>query len=209
MGLIDSIISVESGGNPNARNPNSSATGAEGSFSHARPELIANAGICKLLLARRPATILWGVVAIIVFAIKRVCFARARPHIGVKVLEAGPSVANFHAAPAVVFVRRMFRKSASAVHSVPNLVFGRRWDAFGQAARRAVSYHCVSSRASTAIGIAGPEIRNRNNLLCAAIALAKHLTDCAVSIFSDFWGGLGNGRQFTKFHANAVSGGCH
>ncbi len=28
MGLIDSIISVESGGNPNARNPNSSATGA-------------------------------------------------------------------------------------------------------------------------------------------------------------------------------------
>ncbi len=48
MGLIDSIISVESGGNPNARNPNSSATGAGQFISstwldtirQARPDLV-------------------------------------------------------------------------------------------------------------------------------------------------------------------------
>lgn len=60
MSLIDSIISAESGGNPNARNPNSSATGA-GQFltstwldtiSRARPDLVQGKTTKEILALR-------------------------------------------------------------------------------------------------------------------------------------------------------------
>jgi hypothetical protein len=60
MGLIDSIIGVESGGNPNARNPNSSATGAGQFISQtwldtikaARPDLVQGKTDAELLALR-------------------------------------------------------------------------------------------------------------------------------------------------------------
>jgi hypothetical protein len=60
MALIDSIISAESGGNPNAKNPNSSATGA-GQFidatwldtiSRARPDLVQGKSTEEILALR-------------------------------------------------------------------------------------------------------------------------------------------------------------
>lgn len=84
----------------------------------------ARASLVALLLSfGRPSTILRGVGAVIVNAVNAVS-VRTRPHIGDKVQKPGfwfkPSTANGNATGAVVTVKPLLRRIASALHAFPN-----------------------------------------------------------------------------------------
>ncbi len=205
MGLIDSIIGVESGGNPNARNPRSSASGLP---AHVRYELRADALVRKLFFARGPSAVLGRVVAIVVDAVKRVLFAGARPHVGIEVLERCPSITNLNAARSIVFVGSVLRKKTSAAHAIPNLVFGRRPAAALDGNRHAVGSRPLTA-APTAGGIAGPKVGDAHNPLFAAVANAKQSSGRGASVCSHSGFGFRRRGQLPELHANAIYGGGH
>lgn len=210
MGLADSIIGVESGGNPNATNPSSSASGLPS--PHVGDKLWTDTLVGKLLFARCPSAILGCVVAVVILSIKRVLFAGARAHVSVEVLEASPSLANLNASRAIVFVRGVFRQFAAASHAVPDLVFGSRLAAPLNGNRHAVSFCAQASfdQATAATsGVAGSKVGHGYNLLRAAVASAQHAPALRATVFSDFWGGLRNRGELAELHSNAVYGGCH
>jgi hypothetical protein len=215
MGLIDSIIGAESGGDPNARNPNSSATGAEGSFTHVCIELFANSLVGKLLLAGRPATVIGRIALGAVFAIKRVSLARARPHICKEVLEAfTPTVANRNPERAVIFIGNVRRLLAPTNHAIPNLVF----IGSATAARLGLSHAVNVVRviragflvAAPACGcVAGEEVGRTNQGRFSAIALASQASDFSAAIWSDLRLALGKNDQKPKSLSYALSWGSH
>lgn len=118
MGLIDSIIGVESGGNPNATLLQ---------VLHAT-----NVGVklrvyrvVKLLFVSGPATIARLVVSAWVNAVNRVFKRRFGPHVCEKVLKASlPSLADLNAFRAVVSVTDVLGSGASLLHRAPSAIFG-------------------------------------------------------------------------------------
>lgn len=210
MGLIDSIIGVESGGNPNATNPNSSATGDSGSLSHVRLEFITDARVRKLLFAGCPSAVFRRVITVNINAIQRMFFGRFRAHIAKKCLKAfSPAATNLNAARTVVSIRDMLFVLASRDHSAPRVIFAGRGDALGKSSRSAVGSDGVSTSAAASRRIARSKVGNGYDLFDAAITYAKHLADRTISVLSDFRRGFGNGRQFPEFYSDAVYGGCH
>lgn len=211
MALVDQIIGAESGGNPNARNPRSSASGALRP-SHVSNEFGANALVAKLHLASRPSTVFWGVIAIVIDAIKGVLCAWARPHIGKEILKSGPAVTNLNAPSSIVFVRSMFRKFAASLHSVPYLIFGGGLPAALNRLRHAVRLGALPrfrQNTSAARCIAGTKIGDRDNLFCTAVARTQHLANRRSPIFSNFWLRFLNYSEFSKLYSNAIYRGCH
>lgn len=79
--------------------------------------------IALLLRSRRPSAIVWRVWAIVVNAVYAVP-VRARPHVGYKVQKPDfglkPSVTHDNAASAVVAIKLVARRVASALHAFPD-----------------------------------------------------------------------------------------
>ena len=217
MGLVDSIIGVESGGNPNATNPNSSASGLVGSNAAALPsvdvghEFGARSLIGKLFFPGSPTAVLRGIVSVVVLPIKRVRLARARPHVGEEILKTGPALANLNASTAVVFVRSVLRQFAAALHAIPNLVLGRRLASSTYRGRPAVRGVRLLGRfdlvAAAANSVAGLKVGDGHDSLGAAIATAKHSSHFCASIFSNLWLGFRVNSKFSESHSNVILAG--
>jgi hypothetical protein len=220
MGLIDSIIGVESGGNPNATNPNSSATGLVGSNSAAlssvdvSDELRAHVLIGKLLFASSPSAVFGRVIATPIWeAVKGMIGARSRSHICKKVFEVVPALANFNALRSIVLVRNMVGESAPAAHTVPNLIFGSGLPAAGfrdaHAVRGIGFFDRLGLVASATLCIPRPEVGDRNYLLRPTVAHTKHPPSRGAAVLSNLWFCLRNRGQLAELHSNAIYGGCH
>lgn len=81
--------------------------------------------ILSLLAPCCPATILWGVITIIVTAIKRTIWIWSRPHISIEVLKrCQPASANRNASPAPSGIISIVGICASLFHYSPCVVFG-------------------------------------------------------------------------------------
>jgi hypothetical protein len=79
--------------------------------------------VILLRLRRRPATILWTVVAIIVDAVKR--HARGPiSHVGKKVQKVIPAITNFYPAPAIAGIAGVLRIGAALKHRGPRIMNG-------------------------------------------------------------------------------------
>lgn len=214
MALIDSIIGAESGGNPNAKNPNSSATGHLSHTSVDMPEKFGtNTLIGKLLFSGSPATILWGVVSIAIDAINRVFRARARPHVFVKVGEGPPSLANRNAACPIERPRNVTWLRASTNHAIPNLVLSCSFPAARNGLRHAVStvnLDCsVGAKTSAAISVARAKVWHCYSNLSPAIASAQVSPNFGAAVFSDFWDRLGKCHEPAKPNVSAINRWVH
>ena len=77
--------------------------------------------VVLLLLHRRPSTIARLVIAMRIYAINGVLFARRIAHIGVKALERVPQVAHLYSFSAVPFIGIVLIICASGFHSRPNV----------------------------------------------------------------------------------------
>jgi hypothetical protein len=128
MGLIDQIISVESGGK-NVSNPNSSF-GLRSSLEVFHPPYIFMKlwifRIVELLFVSCPTAIAGLVVSVTANAVNRVFRGRLRTHIRKEVLKTRPpTFADFDALCPVVFVTDVFGARASFLHCAPCAVFPR------------------------------------------------------------------------------------
>jgi len=74
-----------------------------------------------LLLSGRPLAILWGVIAIVVFAVNLQPWLMTLAHVGNEVGGAFPAFANLDAATAVAFISLVFGVGAATYHRFPNL----------------------------------------------------------------------------------------
>lgn len=96
-----------------------------------------------LLAARRPSTVPWFVVAVIIDLVQR----RAIwpwPHVRREVLEISPTLTNHDSTPAIVGKAAGFRIDASLNHIGPGIMFGRACHAM----RREMLGHAVGLQAS-------------------------------------------------------------
>lgn len=177
MGLLDSITTAESGGNPNATNPNSSATGAGGSFAHVSKKLFAHPHIGELFFAGCPSAVLRSVVAISINSVKRMLSAGARSHICEEIFKFLPALTNLNAFGAIVLVRNMARQATSPLHAIPNLVLRCCSAASGFGNRHFVgdpaSADDFAVKAPTAFSVARLKVGAPNNSLPSAIAYAE------------------------------------
>lgn len=219
MGLIDSIIGVESGGNPNARNPRSSASGllcanaASLPSVDVRNKFRTHVLVGELLFPGRPSAVLWRIISVSIReTVKGMIRAWSRPHICKEIFKAVPALANFNALRTVVLVRNMVGEGASASHAVPDLILGRCLAAPLDRNRHAVSFGAspgLNQTAAATSGVARSKIGDRDNLLCAAIAGAKHASDCCAAVLSDLWLSLRNRGELSELRSDAVYRGCH
>ncbi len=210
MALIDQIIGVESGGNPNATNPNSSAMGAEGSFPHVGLKCLAYARISELFFGRSPSAVFWTVMPVAISSFNGMTLGWLLAHVSKKVLETiAPTHTNLDAASPVPLVGNMVFVFASRDHSAPRMVFASSGYALRKPSRSAVGDDSVSASTAASRCVARPEVGDGYNLFYSAITNATHLADCAVSILSNLRRSFGNSGQFSEFRSDAVYGGCH
>lgn len=80
-------------------------------------------GVASLLHVSSPFAVIWRVISGSVNSVDRVPLARSRPHVGVKVLELLPSLANGYSTRAVQVVHAGVRVLAPLFHPCPNLKF--------------------------------------------------------------------------------------
>lgn len=209
MGLIDSIIGAESGGNPNAVNPRSSASSA---LVHMGDKFGANSCVGELLFSGRPPTVCGFVIPVTINAVDRMIFAGARPHVGEEILKRSPALANLDPAPAVQIKVVLARVSAALDHAAPNLVFrsGRPTTANRNchSVRDVAFADNVSVEAPAALGIPGSEIVDASDYLSAAIALAKNLARQLSGFLNDIFGVAFNDKTTVSL-SNIVSEGAH
>lgn len=200
MSLVDKIISAESGGNPNA---------SSCAFPHMGDKFGADALVSKLHFSSRPPAVLRAVISIVIDPIKGVFFAGAMSHVGKEILKTGrPSVTNFDASSAVVFVRSVFWQFASTLHAVPYLIFCRSFAPTGDGNRhpmRGVGDFChLNLVATTARCVPGLEVRDQNGNDVSAVTPARHSPDSRWSSFSKLWLSLSKSKQPTKFKTDIV-----
>lgn len=89
------------------------------------------ARVSSLLSFRRPPTILWLIVAVIINAVNRKTFG-ARPHVGVEGGERiSPSFTNCNSSVSIIFIGRIIGIFASLNHSYPHSILR----SMGQAVR--------------------------------------------------------------------------
>ena len=79
--------------------------------------------ISNLFRLRRPTTILWFIVPIVVFAIQGMFGGRLAPHVGKEVLVVQPALAYLDTSTPIVFPSRVIRVQATTQHRCPRLVF--------------------------------------------------------------------------------------
>ena len=200
MALVDQIIGVESGGNPDA---------TLRAFPHMGDKFRANALVTELYFSSSPSTVFWGVIAVVIDPIKGMLCAWARPHIGKEILKSGPAVTNLNAPSSIVFVRSMFRKFTASLHSVPYLVFGSCFAAAryrnGHPVRTIGDSGRLNLIATTARCVPGLEIRNSNGDAVPAVTLTGHppYRRCW-SVLPEFWLRFRSSDQPAKSHAGIV-----
>lgn len=83
----------------------------------------ATAGIALLLALEKPLAISRLVVSVVIRPVQLMMRRWARPHVGVKVSEAEPTLANLYAAPAVAVVSGRTWPGAASDHVIPDPVF--------------------------------------------------------------------------------------
>jgi hypothetical protein len=82
--------------------------------------------ICALFQSRCPSTVLGAIIAVVVFAVKRMALAWAQSHISAKVFKRfSPTITDLDPSTAVVVKHRIVWVSASLNHRTPNIIFGR------------------------------------------------------------------------------------
>lgn len=205
MGLVDSIIGVESGGNPNAH---LSTPSVDVSKKFRALPLIG-----KLLFASGPSAILWRVVSVHINAVNRMIGRRLCSHISKKVREAvAPAFANLNAPRSVVFVGDVFGVFAPRNHREPSSVLRGSGLATTDATRRAVGgvgRFCRFDLVTTAtLGIAGLKVGYGREGLVAAVANTFHEPNRrAGAILSEFRLCLRNGSQLSKSHSGVILAG--
>ncbi len=205
MGLVDSIIGVESGGNPTAH---LSAPSVNVSKKFRALPLIS-----KLLFASGPSAILWRVISVHINAVNRVIGRRLRSHISKKVRETvAPAFANLNATRSVVFVGDVFGVFAPRNHREPSSVFRGSWLATTDATRRAVGricrYRSFDLVASAAFRISGLKVGDGRQCRLPAIANALHAPDRRTApVISKFRLCLRNGSQLSKPHSGVILAG--
>lgn len=208
MGLIDSIIGAESGGNPNATNPNSSASGLGGSPLHVGQKLRADPRIGELFFAGRPSAVFRRVIAI-GFTVDRVVPGRLLAHVSQKRFKAvAPTIANFDASLTVERVGNVPRILAPVDHGAPRVVFRRGLAApinrNRSAVRRVGLLRGLDLVATAAKRIARLKISDSNRGFGAAVALADHSPHLRAAVFSDLRFGFGSNDKFSKSHPNVI-----
>lgn len=202
MGLIDSIIGAESGGNPSSL----TARVIQKDFFGSR--------IGKLFFAGSPAAVFGRIIAVASNSINGMRLGRLLAHVCKKIGEAGaPSGTNLNACCTIPFVRDVIFVFASSDHAAPRVIFGSCRHPLGEASRRPVSNSRLAAhfvqKAPAANRIAGSQVWNRDNFLLSAIAVAKHLTNLGAAILSDPRLRFRDGGQFTKLGPDAVYGSSH
>lgn len=210
MGLIDSIIGAESGGNPNAQNPNSSAS----LTSCVIEKDLFGARVGELFGFRRPSAIIGRIISIGPLSIDGVFLRRLFSHIGQKCLETiAPAFAHLNAYCAVPLIRNVFWIFASRNHSHPRMIFGCRLTASANRNRTTVRrigfLGCLDFVTSAAKRVAGFKIGNGDYRFVPTIASANHSPDSCIPILSDRWIGLICSEKFSKPHSNIVLAGAH
>lgn len=130
MGLVDSIIGVESGGNPNARFREVICP----PYIRAKLWIV---GIVELLFVSCPATVSRFIADLRVNAVNGVLGGGLFSHVGKKVFKAAsPSIANLDALGPVIFETDVCRSRASFLHRAPSSILC----GFLQA----VGFHCCA-----------------------------------------------------------------
>jgi hypothetical protein len=126
--------------------------------------------IVRLYLGRCPAAVAWLVIAIVIYSV----YAQSRwawPHIGQKVLELSPALANFNSPSTIA--RPLFSLGifAPKAHRVPNTIFRRmaRIAMFQRSFSLLAPIYC---KASTAFCIPVPKAISKSLNLFTAAALA-------------------------------------
>jgi hypothetical protein len=208
MAITDQIIGAESGGDSNARNPNSSA------FAHVRDEFRAHAGVFKLFLTSRPSAISGHIVSIGISAINGVSLRRLFSHVSQKCLETiAPSVANLNSSCSIKRVGDVSFVLASVDHATPRVILSGGFPASAdrnRSAMRCIGYFGRFDLKTTATdGVAGLQIRNGSKCFISAIALTKHAADSCSAVLSDLWGGILNSNKSTKSNAGIILAGSH
>lgn len=205
MALVDSIIGVESGGNPNAH--------LSIPTIDVFKEFRALSLVGELLFAGRPSAILGRVIAVHVNAINRMASGRFFAHVGQEVGEAiAPSLTNFDAARPVILIRDIFLVFAPRNHSEPSSVFRAGGLSIANAASRAMGcicrFRCRDLVTTAAFRIPRFEVWDSGNGPRPAITKALHLPNrrsWAVAPWLAFL--LGNSGQFPKPHSNVILSG--
>ncbi len=219
MGLGDLIRAAESGGDPNARNPNSSASIERGasiasvSAPHVPPKF-GVACISELLLARCPTAVLGRIGAVAVNSINGMSLRWFQSHVGQKIREAfAPALTNFDSARPVPSVRDVLLVLASGDHAAPRMIFSSgppvSADRNRSTVRRVRFLGHFDFVASATQGVARFKVGNGGCGRVPAIALAKHSADCCTAILADCWLGLGYGEKLSKSHSGVVLAGAH
>lgn len=130
MGLVDSIIGVESGGNPSAGEI------LRSSYIRAKLWIV---GISELLFVSCPAAVGRIIAELRVNAVNGVLGGGLFSHIGKKVFKAtSPSIANLDALGPVIFEADVCRSRASFLHRAPSPILC----GFLQT----VGFHCCTHR---------------------------------------------------------------
>jgi len=81
--------------------------------------------VIGLLIMGSPSAIVWLVIPIIIYTIKRVSLCGFRSHIRKEELKGLPPLTNRNSSSAVGFIRGHIRIRASSYHAMPRGVFGR------------------------------------------------------------------------------------
>jgi hypothetical protein len=85
--------------------------------------MLAASSVIGLFLWRSPDAIIWAIVKGIIYPFYRVSWAWSAAHIGKKVKELTPPLANLYAATTIEWIRSVFWVTTSVTHICPNTKF--------------------------------------------------------------------------------------
>ncbi len=167
MGLVDSIIGAESGGNPNAQ----SGEVVSPPYIFAKLWII---GIVKLLFVSCPSAVSRLVAELWINAVNGVFWRRLWSHIRKEAFKTTPpSVANVNALGPVVFVADVSRSRASLLHRTPSAIL--------RSILQPVCFHrgadCFFLKAATTLRPLGSKAVLSHNGDVAAVACAAIAAD--------------------------------
>lgn len=202
MSLVDQIIGVESGGDPNSI----------ASSAHMFGEFRTDARILKLLFGCGPATVARLVVAITVYPVNRMTLGRLLSHIGQEILKTiTPTITYFNSARAVPDIGDVLVVSASSDHASPRMILARCWGSFGRAFRGSMRgirfFGCFDLVTATARRVARLKIRHGNYGLIAAGTLTNHTSNAGIAVLANLRVGFCNDCQLPKSHTSVVYAG--
>lgn len=125
----------------------------------------------------RPSAVARLVITVVVLALDAVLRRRTRTHVCVERGEILPSFADGDSSSSIPLIGRVRRRVASASHLVPDGVLGRP----AQSVRLAPKFGYLAMKASAGSRESLPDVSIFDNLLRAALALAKNHASSRIS----------------------------